>query len=168
MPVGVGSELAVGQLFHQVERFVEIGLDLVEVAGRSFEPAREEQTRRPLFRCDERAGRPERASYAPGSGDAVAVHDPGPAEPGRDADPEPLVVPGGPGEGGVDIGPLCPYDGKALGLAFAAYGRVAAISGLREPRGVCRARVVHEAGLAETVEREVPDAVEQPVAHRAL
>ena len=94
---------------------------------------------------------------------AVAQHDPGPAEPVGDVEREPRVVRDAPRQGGVDVGAFGAGEGKVLGLA----GCVRPSSTPRRPRrtsGRASAERVFEPRVGHRLEREGPDAVQQPVA----
>ena len=134
----------------------------------ALQPAGEQQAGRPVPGRGLVAGRPEGVADPGGADHPVAQDDPGPAEPVGQPQPEPGVVPHGPGEGGVDVGPLGPDQGQALGLGRTADFCAAAVGGVGEPGGVGGGGVAGQPGLGEAVAGEGADAVQEPVAGGAV
>jgi hypothetical protein len=168
VPLGVGQQAVVAEPFGGGQGAVEVVLGLVDVAGGRLQPAGQQQAGRPLPWGGVAPGGLERAADAGGSGDPVAEHHPGPAEPVGQAQAQPGVVGGGPGQGAVDVGSLGADQGEAVGLGPAADGGGAPVGGLREPGGVGGVGVIDLARLREAGAGEGADAVQEPVAGGAV
>ena len=139
----------------------------LEVTRRRLDPRREQQRAGAVADRGRVAGGVERRQD-PLRAAAVAEDDPGPAEPVDDAEREQRVVRGAPGQGGVDVGALGPGEGEMLGLAALRTPVRGGSGGRGEPRGVRGEGALGQPGLRHRVERERADAVEQPVARRAV
>ena len=160
-----GLQIGVVGRVGQFGRCGDVVAGEVEVAGRGFDPRREQESVGSVPGRASIAGRLQ-GGQDPLRAPAVAEDDPGPAEPVREAQRQLRVVCGAPGQCGVDVGALGPGEGEVLGLAGASHTLRGRASGLGEPGGVRRSGALGEPGRGHGIERESLDAVQQPVSER--
>ena len=138
-----------------------------EVTRRRLDPAGQEQGDGPLAGRVE-PGRRVQGGHDPLGATAVAEDDPGPAEPGGEVEGPQRVVPDAPREGRVDVRALGAGEPEVLVLVGAAYAGRGARREVGVPAGVRLERHLGLSRFGHRLQRERPDAVQQPVARSAV